>query len=86
MSCAVGPGGGGCFGVTWWEDDAAYKAAVWDLKQKANAGHVSADLHGTSMIPALILPLPFVARTQAAACKDMARELRQFLAGADPVT
>jgi hypothetical protein len=86
MSCAVGPGGGGCFGVTWWEDDATYDATVWDLQQKADAGRVSADLHGTSMIPALILPLPFIARTQSAACKDMARELQQFLTGPSPST
>lgn len=86
MSCAVGPGGGGCFGVTWWEDDASYDAAVWDLRQKVDAGSVSADVHGTSMIPALIIPLPFVARTQSAACKDMARELKQFLTNSGPVS
>jgi hypothetical protein len=86
MSCAVGPGGGGCFGVTWWEDDASYDAAVWDLQQKADAGKVSADVHGTSMIPALIIPLPFIARTQSAACKDMARELQRFLTHSGPVT
>lgn len=86
MSCAVGPGGGGCFGVTWWEDDASYDATVWDLRQKADAGSVSADVHGTSMIPALIIPLPFIARTQSAACKDMARQLQQFLTDSAPVT
>jgi hypothetical protein len=85
MSCAVGPGGGGCFGVTWWEDDASYDAAVWDLRRKASAGSVSADVHGTSMIPALLVPLPFIARTQSAACKDLAQELRQFIVG-EPVS
>jgi hypothetical protein len=84
MSCAVGPGGGGCFGVTWWEDDASYDATVWDIRQKSDAGSVSTDVHGTSMIPALIVPLPFIARTQSAACKDMARELQQFLAHTGP--
>lgn len=86
LSCAVGPGGGGCFGLTWWEDSASYDAAVWDLRQKADAGSVSADVHGTSMIPALIIPVPFIARTQSAACKDMARELRQFISDAGPTT
>lgn len=86
LSCAVGPGGGGCFGVAWWEDDASYDAAVWDLRQKHDAGSVSTDVHGTSMIPALIIPLPFIARTQSAACKDMARELQRFLTQSGPVS
>lgn len=84
LSCAIGPGGGGCFGLTWWEDAASYDAAVWDLRQKADAGSVSADVHGTSMIPALLIPVPLIARTQSAACKDMARELRQFIVGTEP--
>jgi hypothetical protein len=84
MSCAVGPGGGGCFGLTWWEDDASYDAAIWDLRQKTDAGSVSADVHGTSMIPALVIPVPLIARTQSAACKDMARELREFINDSGP--
>ncbi|MCC7258226.1 MAG: hypothetical protein IT486_07620 [Gammaproteobacteria bacterium] len=86
LSCAIGPGGGGCFGLTWWEDDASYDAAVWDLKQKSDAGTVSADVHGTSMIPALLIPVPLIARTQSAACKDLGRELREFLTDAGPPT
>jgi hypothetical protein len=84
MSCAIGPGGGGCFGITWWEDEASYDAAVWDLRQQTDAGSVSADVHGTSMIPALVIPVPLIARTQSAACKDMARELRNFIHGTGP--
>jgi hypothetical protein len=84
LSCAVGPGGGGCFGITWWEDEASYEAAVWDLEKKVDAGSVSAQVHGTSMIPALIIPVPLIARTQSAACKDMARELRTFINGSGP--
>jgi hypothetical protein len=86
MSCAVGPGGGGCFGLTWWEDEASYDAAVWDLQQQVDTGKVSADAHGTSMIPALIIPLPFIARTQTAACKSLAGELQQFIIGTNPST
>lgn len=86
LSCAVGPGGGGCFGLTWWEDDASYDAAVWDLRRQSDAGSVSADVHGTSMIPALIIPVPLIARTQSAACKDMAQQLRQFIRGPETGT
>ncbi|MDP6993662.1 MAG: hypothetical protein QGF87_04840, partial [Woeseiaceae bacterium] len=31
MSCAAGPGGGGCFGFAWWQNDSNYQASVWDL-------------------------------------------------------
>ncbi len=31
MSCAIGPGGGGCFGFAWWQNDSDYDATVWDL-------------------------------------------------------
>jgi hypothetical protein len=86
LSCAIGPGGGGCFGITWWEDDASYDAAVWDLRHRTEAGSVSADVHGTSMIPALIIPVPLIARTQSAACKDMARELQEFITESGPAT
>lgn len=79
LSCAVGPGGGGCFGLAWWENDSTYEAAVWDIEGGKSAGAVSAAVRGTSMVPALILPLPLIARTQAAACKGLARELRSFL-------
>jgi hypothetical protein len=83
LSCAVGPGGGGCFGIAWWEDAAAYDAAVWDLQRESDVGRVSADVHGTSMVPALIIPVPLIARTQSAACKNMADELQQFITGTE---
>ena len=83
MSCAASPAGGGCFGLVWWEDDGAYTARVWDLKASTAAGKVSTDVHGSSMVPALILPLPFVARTETAACKELAGELREFIVQED---
>lgn len=83
MSCAASPAGGGCFGLVWWEDDGAYTARVWDLKASSAAGKVSTDVHGSSMVPALILPLPFVARTETAACKELAGELREFIVQED---
>lgn len=83
MSCAASPAGGGCFGLVWWEDDGTYTARVWDLKASSAAGKVSTDVHGSSMVPALILPLPFIARTETAACKELAGELREFIVEED---
>ncbi len=79
LSCAAGPGGGGCFGFAWWQNDADYNASVWDLKGLESAGTVSADVSGTSFLPALVVPIPLIARTQAAACKGLADQLRSFI-------
>ena len=84
LSCAVGPGGGGCFGLAWWENDSTYEAAVWDIADGKSAGAVSAAVRGTSMIPAVVVPVPLIARTQNAACKGLARELQAFIVSAEP--
>lgn len=81
MSCAVGPGGGGCFGFVWWDTASLYEAAIWDLKQGESVGAVSADASGMSYVPALIIPVPMIARTQAAACKGLVEQLEEFLDG-----
>ena len=79
LSCAAGPGGGGCFGFAWWQNDADYDASVWDLEGLESAGTVSADVSGTSYMPALVIPLPFIARTQSRACKSLADQLHSFI-------
>jgi len=79
LSCAAGPGGGGCFGFAWWQKDADYDASIWDLQGLESAGTVSADVSGTSFMPALVVPLPFIARTQAKACKTLADQLHNFI-------
>jgi hypothetical protein len=79
LSCAAGPGGGGCFGFAWWQNDADYNAAVWDLNGLESAGSVTADVSGTSFLPALVVPIPLIARARAAACKGLADQLRTFI-------
>ena len=79
LSCAAGPGGGGCFGFAWWQNDADYTATVWDLDDYENAGSVTADVSGTSFLPALVVPIPLIARAQNKACKGLAGQLRNFI-------
>jgi hypothetical protein len=79
MSCAAGPGGGGCFGFAWWQNDSNYDAAVWDLQGLEDAGSVSADFSGTSFLPAIVIPIPLLARTQSKACKGLADQLKLFI-------
>lgn len=79
LSCAAGPGGGGCFGFAWWQNDADYDATVWDLVVLESAGTVTADVSGTSYMPALVIPIPLIARTQSRACKSLATQLHKFI-------
>ena len=85
LSCAAGPGGGGCFGFAWWQKDSDYNAAVWDLNELESAGMVSTDVSGTSFLPALVVPVPLIARTQSKACKSLAGQLRSFIVNEDPI-
>ena len=78
LSCAAGPGGGGCFGFAWWDDTSAYNASVWDLSQETSVGNVSANVTGTSMIPAIIIPIPILARTQSNACDGLSDQIVNF--------
>lgn len=79
LSCAAGPGGGGCFGFAWWQNDADYEATVWDLDDYESAGTITADISGTSFLPALVVPIPLIARAQNRACKGLAQHLRTFI-------
>ena len=78
LSCAAGPGGGGCFGLAWWDDTSAYTASIWDLNQESSVGNVSANVSGTSVIPALIIPIPIIARTQKTACEELTDQILSF--------
>jgi hypothetical protein len=84
LSCAAGPTGGACFGLAWWETLSSYEATIWDLDDGIASGKISASVNGTSVVPALILPVPFIARTQAAACKGLSRQLKSFIVQSDP--
>ena len=79
ITCAAGIGGAGCMGLAWWEDDSRYDATVWDIKTAESAGTIHADVKGRSVMPAIIIPLPFIARPRAAACRGLTQQLKQFL-------
>jgi hypothetical protein len=85
LSCAAGPGGGGCFGFAWWQDDADYEASIWDLDDAETAGTVTADYSGTSFLPALVVPIPLIARTQSKACSGLAKQLKTFIVSDEAV-
>jgi hypothetical protein len=84
LTCSIGPAGGGCLGFGWWEKESDYQAVVWDLTTAKTAGSVSTNVTGTSALVGVLVPLPFIARVQGAACSRLANELSAFLHGEDP--
>ena len=81
ISCTVGPGGGGCFGFGTWEDDANFDARVWDVYSLRNVGTINADATGQSYLPALVVPIPLIARVETNACNRLASQLKDFVNG-----
>jgi hypothetical protein len=79
FSCSISTFGGGCFGVTYWEQDASYAASIWDLQNLTTAGEISAEANGTSYLAGLIIPIPILARPGNAACEALAAQLKDFL-------
>ena len=77
--------GFGCVGFQWWSKDSSYEASIWDLKTQTAAGIISAAVTGTSYMPAVVVPIPLIARTKAAACHGLAKQLKEFLVLAPPL-
>ncbi len=83
ISCTIGPGGGGCFGFGTWTDDSNFEAEVWDLDTLESVGSISTDANGQSYMPALVVPIPLIARVEANACSGLGAQLKQFIAGSN---
>ncbi len=81
IACAAGPGGAGCLGLGWWEKTSDYEATVWDLREGINAGTLSTDVKGTSVMIGAIAPIPLIAPVQSTACDRLAGQLKSFLLG-----
>ncbi|MES2626720.1 MAG: hypothetical protein V4628_15645 [Pseudomonadota bacterium] len=81
MSCVIGPGGGGCFGFGTWTDDSNFEAEVWDLDTLNSVGSISTDANGQSYMPAVVIPIPLLARVEANACNGLGNQLKQFIKG-----
>lgn len=79
LTCSISPTGGGCFGFLSWENDSAYEAQIWDIKNGTEVGKISSDANGTSFMPAVIVPVPFIARVQSSACSSLADRLKVFI-------
>jgi hypothetical protein len=79
ITCSVSPAGGGCFGFATWDDESDYEASIWDFKHLNLSGKISTTTQGTSYLPAIVIPIPLLARVQAHACENMAEQIKSFL-------
>lgn len=79
MTCAIGPGGGGCFGFGTWSSDANYEATIWDFTDLAEVGRVNTKATGQSYMPAVIIPIPIIAPVQGTACDGIGDQLLEYL-------
>lgn len=79
IGCSIGAGGGGCFGFGTWDKESDYEATIWDFEEMEVDGKISADAEGTSYMPAIVVPIPLIARVQNNACKALGAQLRNFL-------
>ena len=81
ISCTIGPGGGGCFGFGTWTDDSNFEAEIWDIDTMSSVGSISTDSNGQSYMPAVVIPIPLIARVEANACSGLGSQLKQFING-----
>lgn len=79
LTCSVTTAGAGCFGFLTWENDSSYEASVWDIRTGKSVGRISSDAVGTSYMPAVVVPVPLIARVRSSACNSMADQLKVFL-------
>jgi hypothetical protein len=79
MTCAIGPGGAGCFGFGTWGNESNYEAIIWDFTDQAEVGRVNTSASGQSYMPAVVVPIPIIAPVQGTACDGIGDQLLQFL-------
>jgi hypothetical protein len=86
FSCAIGPGGGGCFGFASWDKASVYEAVIWDLNKLDEKGRVKVETKGSSYLLAVGAPIPFIAQVQGDACEGIGNRLKGFFLEANTST
>jgi hypothetical protein len=80
IGCSITAGGAGCFGFGTWEKQSDYEAIIWDYENLETRGQLKADASGTSYMPAVVVPIPIIARVQNSACKGMGEQIKSYFA------
>jgi len=77
--CGGGYGGAGCLGYSWAGKKTALDAVLWDLADIDHPELAEASKSGTSIMPALLLPIPIPASTQSGACRELGRRISMII-------
>lgn len=83
ISCAVGPGGGGCFGFAQWDKLSVYEAIVWDLQELQEMGRLRVDSEGTSYLIGAVAPIPLLTPVKSDACASLGNQLKTFFTASE---
>lgn len=79
MMCGTGAGGAGCLGLTAWKRMSDLSAVIWDLRTGTAVGSIAAQVSGTNVMPAFVLPVPLIMPTETSACNELGASLTRFL-------
>jgi hypothetical protein len=66
-------------GLAYGDRETSLAANLWDLQEGQAAGSAEAAKQGTTVVPAFILPIPLIARTESPACQDLANLIEQLV-------
>ncbi len=75
VMCGASYGGAGCLGFIWQGESTTLGAILWDLGTSAQAAQSHATAKGTSLLPALILPIPIPAHSRSEACRELGQRI-----------
>ena len=81
LSCAIGPGIIGCYGMGVWTNESDYDVSIWDIVAGKEVNTLSVTAEGTSYLPAVVVPIPLIARVQSSACKGIADQVEKYFTG-----
>lgn len=84
IMCGAGYGGGGCLGFAWQDKTTTLAAALWNLERHERVAQEQARSAGATIVPAFLLPIPLVADTHTAACRELGAQVARDVLGKPP--
>ncbi|MBT5032709.1 MAG: hypothetical protein HOM55_10485 [Proteobacteria bacterium] len=81
VSCAIAPGFAGCYGMGVWTNESGYDVSIWDIETMREISQIIVNAEGTSYLPAIVVPIPIIARVQSSACNGIASQVSTYFRG-----
>ena len=75
----------GCFGLISWDKQHKVSIQIWDIQKTYKQqgitiqGSAIIEASGTSYVPAVVIPLPFIASVDSSVCQNTVRQLKKLL-------